>query len=401
MFWYKGPAFKAMKINTIINRYIVAQLFPPFLLNIVFLVFVFLMTRILEITNLIVNYKISLLDVVKMMVYTMPFFLEFVIPMSVMMSILLTFLRLSGDNEIVALKAGGVSLRGLLPPVLFFCIVGTLLTAVMAIYGLPWGRMSAKALAIEVAQAHVDIALKPRTFNDSFDKVMLYVSSIDRSKNSLEDVFIEDQRTANIVSTVVAPEGRLFREADGANVHLRLFNGIINRVDLKEKSVHSIHFDTYDIALNVKKAAALAHGGPKDEEEMSLAELRAYIKNAKKRDDQYWLTVMEWHKKFSLPFSCMVLGILAIPLGIQSRMANRSFGISLGLAFFLFYYIMLSAGWVFGEAGLYPPIIGMWVPNVVTGILGCYLFARAARERSIGIGIIIELIDKIKQHVLK
>jgi len=388
-----------MRINTIINRYIVGQLFPPFLLNIVFLTFVFLMTRILDITNLIVNYKISLWDVVKMMAYTMPFFLEFVIPMSVMMSILLTFLRLSGDNEIVALKAGGVSLYGLLPPVFFFCIVGTLLTAFMAIYGLPWGRMAAKALAIEVAQAHVDIALKPRTFNDSFDNVMLYVSSINRSEKTLKDVFIEDQRTVDIVSTVVAPKGRLYQDEAKASVHLRLFNGLINRVDLKDKSVHNIKFDTYDIALDVKKAAALVHGGPKDEEEMSLAELRAYIKAAKKRDNQYYLTVMEWHKKFSLPFSCIALGLLAIPLGIQSHTANRSFGISLGLAFFLIYYIMLSAGWVFGEAGVYPPVVGMWVPNLVTGGLGAVLFLRAARERSIGIGIIIELMEKIKSRL--
>ena len=68
---------------------------------VVFFIFVFLMQQILEITNMIVNYQVSILAFFLMLVYSMPYFLVFIIPMSVMMSVLLTFLRLSNDNEIV------------------------------------------------------------------------------------------------------------------------------------------------------------------------------------------------------------------------------------------------------------------------------------------------------------
>ena len=117
-----------MKINTIVCRYILKEMIPPFLISLAFLTFVFLMIGILDITNLIVNYSANIGSILLLLIYSMPFFLEFIIPMSIMMAVLLSFLRLSADNEIVALTAGGRSVYGLLPPVLVFCLAGCILT---------------------------------------------------------------------------------------------------------------------------------------------------------------------------------------------------------------------------------------------------------------------------------
>jgi len=334
-----------MKINSIVNRYIFIEMVPPFVISLVFLTFIFLMTKILEITNMIVNHRISLTKVLLMLIYTMPFFLEFVIPMSVMMAVLLTFLRLSSDNEIISLKSGGLSVYGLLPPVFLFCLAGALLTAFMAIYGLPHGRLAFKQLALNVASSHMDVALKERAFNDKFKDMMVYVNKIDPKNKLLLDVFIEDQRNENVVSTVIAPKGKIFNEADKMAVHVRLYNGT-------------------------------------------------------KKDSQFFLTLMEFHKKFSLPFACLALGILALPLGIQSKSSKRSFGIGLGLICFLFYYMMLSAGWVFGETGAYPPVIGMWVPNLAMGGIGLFLLVRNARERPVRIEWIGKVVAAIKKRRL-
>ncbi len=380
-----------MKINSIVSRYLFREMIPPFAINTVFFTFIFLMAKILDITNLIVNYKLGISAVFLMLVYSMPHFLEFVIPMSVMMAILLTFLRLSSDNEIIAIKAAGMNIYGLLVPVFLFCLMGCLLTGFMTIYGLPWGRASFKELAFKAATSNVNIGLKERTFNDSFKGVMLYANKIDLKSNTLIDVFIEDQRTKNIVSTVAAPKGELFSEPGKFVFHLRLHNGTINQVDFEQKVVHSINFDTYDINLDLKKVASAAGGGMKDEKEMTLAQLRKYLKNADRKDVQYYSTLIEFHKKFSIPFACFALGLLAVPLGIQSKSAKRSFGLVLGLILFLFYYLLLSAGLVFGEAGIYPPVIGMWIPNIVMGGIGLFLLVRTANERSIKIDSFLNL----------
>ncbi len=388
-----------MRINSIVNRYIFKEMIPPFIINLVFFTFVFLMTKILDITKLIVNYKISISSVLLMLVCSVPYFLVFVIPMSVMLAVLLIFLRLSNDNEIVALKTGGMSIYGLLPPVLFFCLFGVLLTGLMSIYRYPWGRQSLKEITYEVAASHIDVGFKERTFNDSFDGVMLYMNKVDLKNKKLVDVFIEDKRTDNIVSTVVAPNGKLFSEQDKLVFHLRLYDGTINQVDLESRSVHSINFDTYDIRLDLKKTVSSGKRGPKDEKEMSLIELRRYMKDAKVKDAQYYVTLIEFHKKFSIPFACLALGILAVPLGIQSKSVKRSAGLSLGLICFLLYYFMLAAVRVFGETGAYPPVIGMWVPNIVMGGLGLFLLVRIANERPIKINAFLRFFKMIYKKI--
>ena len=94
-----------------------------------------------------------------------------------------------------------------------------------------------------------------------------------------------------------------------------------------------------------------------------------------------WSIRSRRYKKFSIPFACFVLGLVAVPLGIQSRSAKRSFGVVLGLLFFLIYYVLMSVGLVLGETGACPPVIGMWGPNLVMGTIGMYLLLSSAKER--------------------
>jgi lipopolysaccharide export system permease protein len=387
-----------MKFNSIINRYVLKEMFPPFAVNVLFFMFVFILTEILDITDMIVNYKVSLWVVVNLLVFSMPYFLVFILPMSVMMATLLTFLRMSGDNEIIALKSGGIGIYQLLPAVFAFCLMGALLTAVMTVYGLPWSRTSLKALTIEVAKSNIDIGLKERTFNNAFKGVMLYVNKIDLKKKELIDVFIQDERNQKAMITVVAPLGKMGSDPEKLLFHMRLYNGTINQVNLKEQSVNAVHFETYDIQLDLKQAMENLPDEPKHEQEMSLSELRGHLKDPPKKDFRYYRRLMEFHKKFSIPVACFALGILAIPLGVQSKSARKAFGFALGFFLFLFYYLLLSAGLVFGETGAYPPAIGMWLPNIVTGGIGWFLLSRTVKGRPVYIDLLPHLFKWLRRQ---
>ena len=83
-----------MKFNSITNRYILREMSAPFLINILVFSFLFLMAKMIEITNWIVNYNLNIWSVLALIAYMMPWLLIFIIPMSVMMAVLLTFLRL-------------------------------------------------------------------------------------------------------------------------------------------------------------------------------------------------------------------------------------------------------------------------------------------------------------------
>jgi lipopolysaccharide export system permease protein len=348
----------------------------------------------IEITNWIVNYSLNVLDVLVLISLSLPWFLMFIIPMSVMMAVLLTFLRLSSDNEIVALKSCGLSLYRLLPPVLLFAAFGCLLTAFITLYAIPQSKGALEEMALRLAATNADVGLKERTFNDAFKKVMLYVNKIDTHNKKLIDVFIEDKRKKDVVSTVVAPEGRLFSDPDNLTFHLMLSNGTIHQTNLNNRSATSIQFDTYKLSLDLKKEMADAEKREKHREEMSISELRQYIKHSPEKDTDYYKARIVLHRRFSIPVACLTMGLLAFPLGIQSKTTKRSFGLILCLFFFLLYYLLLTAGYAFGEDGSYPPEIGMWVPNVVMGTLGIFFIIQTGRERSLKVELIAGYIQR-------
>jgi lipopolysaccharide export system permease protein len=90
---------------------------------------------------------------------------------------------------------------------------------------------------------------------------------------------------------------------------------------------------------------------------------------------------MEFHEKFAIPFACLVLGLLALPLSLQSLSSRHSPGFGLPLVFFMGYYMLLALGWSAGETDGYPPIVAMWLPNGVMGGMAVYLIKRVAGEK--------------------
>lgn len=383
-----------MKLMSITNRYILKEMLPPFCINVLVFSFLFIMTRMVEITNWVVNYNLNLWSVLELIGYMMPWFLMFICPMSVMMATLLTFLRMSSDNEIVALKSCGLSIYGLLPPVLLAGAAGCLLTGWITLYAVPLAKTGLEDMAIKVASSNIDIGLKERTFNDAFKNVMLYVNRIDLKDRKLIDVFIEDKRRQDVISTVVAPEGRLYSEPEKLMYHLVLFNGTIHQTNRKDHSANSISFNTYQLSLGLEKELSDGKKRYKRRQEMSTTELRQYIADRPEKDEDYYDAQIILHRRFAIPVACLALSLVAFPLGIQTKTAKRSYGLILCLFFFLLYYLMLTAGYAFGENGAYPPVIGMWLPNVVMGGLGLYFLFQTGRERNLMIEYVVRRMQK-------
>jgi lipopolysaccharide export system permease protein len=367
----------------------------PCVISMAFLLFVFMMTQLIDLTDMVVNYRVPFSTVLLLLAYTIPAFLQFIIPMSVMIGVLLGFLKMSSDNEIIAMKAGGISIYAMLPPVLVFCMMGSIITAFMGIYGQPWGRLAEKTLESQLSTASITALFKEQTVIRSFEKRTLYITHIEQ--NTLEGIFIEDLDTAGQAVIITAPKGRLIADPDGSQIyHLQLEDGQINRTDAETRSVSATNFATCLIRLDLTTSLDSSQT-TKKEKEMTLSELRQFIESREKKDDHYYIAEIAFHSKFALPFACFALGILGVPLGVQSKSARKTFGTGLGLFFFLGYYLILSAGEVYGRTGYYPPAIGMWMPNIVMGGIGMILLVRCARERAIGIGWLLFLFSR-KSH---
>ena len=149
---------------------------------------------------------------------------------------------------------------------------------------------------------------------------------------------------------------------------MTLFNGIVNQVDLKNKTVHSVSFDTYDFNLELAQVLSARKYGRKGRKEMSLVELRQSLKEAAKKNAKYYLTLMEYHKKFSIPFSCIVFVLFAFPVGLLARKSGRAVGFGIGLLMASLYWWLLFIGHTLGIRLEIPPVFAMWFPNLVVFI---------------------------------
>jgi len=89
---------------------------------------------------------------------------------------------------------------------------------------------------------------------------------------------------------------------------------------------------------------------------------------------------VEIHKKYSIPFACIVFVLIGAPLGIMARRGTFGTAASLSLGFFLLYWACLIGGEKLADRGIIDPWFGMWMANIVLGILGIYLTTRSARE---------------------
>ena len=367
---------------TALDRYILRQFLPYFAVSIIFFTSVFLTHELLDIIDFVVNYNVAVKPVLLLIAYSMPYFLGYVIPISTMIAVLLAFLRLSGDNEITALKSSGLSTYRLLYPVIVFCLATGLMTALVSIWLLPRGKTALEQLTYQIVTSSPAMGLKEQAFIDNFNDITIYIGQLNKKANKLSDIFIEDRQTAGNAVTICAPSGNFIFDPVTKIFRLNLSEGIINQVNREKRTLQSIHFDQYAVNLDLRQPAS-KKDRHKDEREMTFNELRDYLKNGNQQDKDFFQAQLEFYKKFSIPFACVALGVLAVPLGIQTRTARKSSGVGLALICFLIYYLLLSAGEILAEKGILIPALGMWLPDICMGGLAGYLMFLCGKDRTI------------------
>jgi len=369
-----------MKIT--LYRYLMRELLPSFLLGMIGFTFILLTGRILQLTELFVNKGIPLASILKILYFLLPSFLVLTIPMATLLSVLLTFSRLSSDNEITALKASGVSLYQMAPPVLMFALSATLVTITLSLYSLPKANQASRSLLYQMASSKAHAGVRERVFNDDFEGLVLYVERVTPRTFQWENVFISDSRNAAEVHTIIAPQGMILSDPRLLTVTLRLKNGSIHKLGDQPNAYQKMNFSTYDLRLDLKTGWEKKTNDEKHIADMSLRELGETVQALRLKNADVKPQLIKIHEKFSIPFACLVFGLLGIPLGLQSRSARtgKSIGFAWSIGVLLIYYLLMNVGISLAERGIILLEIGIWAANAIFLGLGIYLFIKAANE---------------------
>ena len=313
---------------------------------------------------------------------------------------LLAFARLSYDNEITAMKSAGISFYQMMPPVAIVASCAWLVTLTLTLFVLPGGNSSFKRVLVEMAQSRAQLGLKERVFNNQFDGLVFFINRISPDGRRLHQVFISDERSPQTKNTIVAEEGMLLTDPTGKRILLRLLRGNILRVGEKRRSAQTIYFDSYDFNVDLHSVAFDGKSIKRNARYLSSAELKIALAESRPGSPDHYKFLLEWHQRLSLPFACLVLGFIAAPLSVQSGTRSRLSGVVYGLFIFLLYYVLVSAAKALGEDGTYPPAIGMWLPNVIFGVLAVVLWIKTARESPFKpIAIVRQFVDRLHSWI--
>ncbi|MBF0525784.1 MAG: LPS export ABC transporter permease LptF [Deltaproteobacteria bacterium] len=384
-----------------IHFYIIKEIITPLWVSLVVFTFVLLLSRVMSMAEMIFSRGIQPRQVGGLIVSILPYFFVFTLPMSTLLAVLLAFLRLSHDNEITAMKTAGISLYQLMPPVLTIGLITYLITSFLAIFALPWGNKNFKDTLYEIARTRADVGLKEKVFINDFTDMVIYINQIAPRDKTFEQVFISDEREPQFSNIIIAKRGSMVTDERRIISGMVLEDGIIQKVSHNYKTVQTVSFKNYYLKLNLQQL--IEKRTEKGYTEMTVPELWETLNKLPPQDlVNRNLILMEIHKPFSIPITCLIMAILGASLGLQTKRSGRSWGVTLALAIFLIYYVFLSAAWSLGQSGAYPVSLGMWMPNVIFLTLGLYLLKRTAEEKPIALlELIIRLGSSVKDYVRK
>ncbi|MGX7950582.1 LPS export ABC transporter permease LptF [Oleidesulfovibrio alaskensis] len=371
---------------TLLQKQLFKELVSLFGLCLGSLLSLILIGRMLQLRELFLGLDLNALDMATLFVYLSPLFLTLIIPIACMLSVFLAFLRMSTDRELVALKAGGLSLFQLLPAPLLFCLLCGLLNLYISLSGVAWGMGNFRHTIMEIANTRAKIVLQPGVFNQTVPGLTVFARTVDNSSGKLGHVLVEDNSRDETSILILAPRGQLRSDEQRGELVFILHNGKIYRQ--QEDSVSVLDFNDYTVRLDlgqIFKGVSLGKVKPK---ELSWSELRSIGPDhpEARRDSNFLRKVhVELQKRWVLPMACLVLGLFAMPLACAFQGLDKQFGILLALGMFLIYYTLLSVGLSTGESGTVPPAVGLWMPNLIFLAVGLFWLDRAERERSLNI----------------
>jgi lipopolysaccharide export system permease protein len=370
----------------IIDRYLLRETFPPFLVGVGVFSFVILMSQFLRLVELIVNKGVGVGVALKLILYLFPSILVMTVPMSVLLGALAAFGRLSADNEVTALKSGGISLWRLSWPVAGFSLFAFALTFYMIATALPAANQAFRGMMFEIVRGKASLGLTERVFNDDFDGLIIYVNQIPVVENPvMKGILIHDYRGENETPrreplTIFAEEGWLMSDPKAKDVIFRLRNGSIHSLGRDKLTYQHINFGDHDLHLSMLEELGGAINLPKGIREMTIGELQDKVRELKGKGLPHWPPLVELHKKVALPFACLIFGFLGVALGVIFRKGEKmvSFAVCIGVV--IVYYIFLVAGEPIGKQGLLPAWLSMWAANIFFGIVTLFLFLAATFE---------------------
>lgn len=366
----------------ILFHYFISEILPPFFVGLLAFTFILLIGRMLKLVELVVTRGVPLVQIGTLFSLILPTFLEMTVPMAFLLAVLLGLGRMSNDQELLAMKASGVSPTEILWPTLAIALVIAVATLALTLFVRPAANFALKKELYNIAKTRIATALKEKVFNDDFPKILIYVEEIIPPGNTAQGVLIVDNRDRTREDIILGKVARITTEEETNTLGLRLFDGSIYERDRSRGGFSQTRFNIYDFKLSLEELVGPVRQRGSGPKEMPLKDLLAAIQGKQSRGTPATAERMELHQRISFGFVPLIFCLLGVSLTLLPRASrsNRSWGIVICFFWLLAYYALLSLGKALGDKNILHPLPAVWLPNFILGGAALHFFKQALRE---------------------
>jgi lipopolysaccharide export system permease protein len=366
-----------MPRTKIIDGYVAREILGPFGLGVLLLTFALVTARLLKLTEMVVNHGVSLSAVASLIGFIMPAFLELTFPMAVLLGVLMGFGRMSGDRELIAARACGISLYRLAMPVIGVALAVYALSTWLAFSVRPWANRNLEQRLFDLTRTTSSAGLKEKVFNREFPGLVMYVDTLSPIDGTLRGVMISDARNPAQQNTIIARRGIMIPDEASKSITLRLFDGSLFGVEADRNASHVTSFHTYDLNVHPEEGLDLGRADP---DEMSYPELRRTIFAARAAGQPDYEAETEMASKYTVPFTTLLFALMGVPLGLKPARGGQSERFGVAIALFFLYYSLMRAGEALAERARLNAFVAMSIPDLLFAVLAIWLFLRSATD---------------------
>jgi lipopolysaccharide export system permease protein len=368
-----------------LRRYVLGEVLSVLALGLLATTFVLATVEMIDLVDLAFAKGVPALRVLSVFAYMVPSYLELTLPMALLLSIVAAFARLARDGEVLAMRAAGLSLGQLTRPLFALGLVGTAASFVLAAWISPWANRALESAVTDMAKTRITAALTPGVFSPWVEDIVVYVGELERRTGRMTQVMLADERDPDRPRTIFANTGEIATDDAAKLARFRMSEGTILADYANPLSFDRTDFQQFE--LNVSLGTETVEAGSSFMEEPrrmdwpALLAAQAAPPGAEEAEPEAARErAIEIQRRVAVPFACVLLPLIAVPLGVQQSRAVRSRGVVVGLAAILFYYFFVTAGVTLVHQNVLSAPVALWAPNLALALAGTLAFRRAAAE---------------------
>ncbi len=354
----------------LLDRYLWRHLRGLFLFGVAIFTLFLMVNHLFFLARLVLQEGATFLVALELLIYRLPYFLAFSFPMAMLLASLMAISRLSDGQEITAMRTAGISLARIACSV---AIVGAMVTVATLVFN--ESIVPPAEDRYELAFARV-VGRETRSvdrvlFREEQDGIesVYFVRRYVGAEAQMEGIVVNQFEGGKLRRVIDATRARY---VDGRwefeNGTMYLFSG---------GTTVETRFTRLDVGL---RRTPREIGIPqKPTSDMSVRELRAYIRLLQRNGENVTRYLVEMHSKIAVPASSLLFAILAVPLGLRPHRSGPSVGLGLTILVLVGYYILISITLTLGQSGRLPPIAAAWLPNLTLAGAAWLLVRRVDR----------------------